>query len=143
MNDLKNNSWTPKAGQGVFVLETNKWYIIDSVLTVGSWALYSPSPDDEPEDIVGIEVIDKNGVKIRYSLDQIRPETFCEYLTRPTGVGRTPWFQAIITLLMIIFGQTVSIITWNENGWIGSLLLFLVLFGWGYSTWRNFKNVNQ
>ena len=143
MSDLKNNSWIPKVGQGIFVLETNKWYMIESVLTVGSWALYSPSPDDKPEDVVGIEVMGEDDVKIKYALNQVRPETFCEYLTRPTGIGRTSWPQAIFTLLIMTFGHVISIITWNENGWIGTLLLLLVLFGWGYSTWRNFKNVNQ
>jgi|694.fasta_scaffold55688_7 hypothetical protein len=143
MKDTKNNIWIPKVGQGIFVLETNKWFMIESVLTVGSWAFYSPDPDDEPEDIVGVEVLTKDGVKVRYKLDEIRPETFCEYIKRPTGIGRTSWPQAIFNLAIITFGQIISIITWNDYGWVSFLLLFLVLFGWGYSTWRNFKKQNS
>lgn len=143
MSDLKNNSWVPKVGQGIFVLDTNKRYIIRSLITVDSLPFYEPKSDEKPNDVVAIEVTNKYGFKTRYTLDQVRPETFCEYLTRPTGIGRTSWSQVIFTLLIMTFGHAISIITWNENGWIGTLLLLLVLFGWGYSTWRNFKNVNQ
>jgi hypothetical protein len=143
MKDIKNNIWIPTVGEGIFVLETNEWFIIRQILTMKSWSIYVPSSDDELDDVVGVEVINKNGRKIKYRLDEIRKETFCEYLKRPTGVGRMSWTKVVILSSMMIFGHTLSIMTWNDNGWVGSILLLGILFGWLYATWRNYKNINQ
>jgi hypothetical protein len=143
MKDIKNNVWIPNVGEGIFIIETNEWYIVKRLLTLNSWPIYTPSLEDEDNAIIGVEVINNAGRKLKYRLDEIRQETFCQYLKRPTGVGRTPWTKVIIMSMIMIFGHITSIITWNENGWVGTLLLIITLIVWFYSTWRNYKNINQ
>jgi len=143
MKDIKNNIWIPTTGEGIFVIETGEWFLVNRILTMNSWSIFVPSSEDDDDAIIGVEVVNKYGRKIKYRLDEIRKETFCEYLKRPTGIGRTSWTNAIIIFMIMIFGHAISILTWNNNGWVGTTLLIFILCVWFYGTWRNYKNINQ
>jgi hypothetical protein len=80
-----------------------------------------------------------NGTEALRGPDDIRPETFWEYITRPTGFGKTRWRAFIPQQLFLACILAAGIYTINDGGWwgIGSYLVIQAVY-W-YMTWRNFK----
>jgi len=118
MEKLVEN-WTPKVGDGFLVLKTKDRHIVGNVS--GTF-----------KDIL---VYSKSGQK--FKLDDIRQETLMEHFTRPTGFGGTPWPQFIFFLCIFMYGVYASISTWNDSGWIGIVLLSIVLSV--YLLWTTLK----
>ena len=62
-----------------------------------------------------------------YAFD-LRPETFLDFITRPTGFGKTPWVAAILIHLFSVAGA-VSLSTiawyWAPAGLIPAAVLWL------------------
>lgn len=96
----------------------------------------------------------KSGIAGTYGPDDIRPETFGEYITRPTGFGRTKWSAVIprflfASLCMIVGAINIAGVLPRDHsfqmsaGWGWFLLCFglglvALIFG---MTWRNFKKL--
>lgn len=61
-------------------------------------------------------------------------ETFVEYITRPTGFGKTPWPLAILIHLFGVAGIVMAVTdsAWGMLGLMGPTVLW-----WG--TWMNYK----
>lgn len=131
--------WVPRVGDGCVHLKTGEQYVVRTILTVESWADRSPDPDDRPNDIVGVGV-SSHGVDMILDLKSVRQETFAEFLTRPTGFGRTSWVQAVIIGIILLFGNIVCIVTWKDMGWIGTIILLLLKGAIMWSTWKNYRN---
>jgi len=53
------------------------------------------------------------------NVGEFRRETFIEYMTRPTGFGKTHWALFFLIQLVLGIGMAYGIQTWNEGGWIG------------------------
>ena len=66
----------------------------------------------------------------------VRPERFIEYLTLPTGFGRTGWWSfALIQAMcigMVSFGAM-------DGGWIAIASVFVIECVLVFGTWMNFK----
>ena len=95
--------------------------------------------------------------------DEIRHETFMDYITRPTGFGKTPWplFAIIVGFSLVLLGygtwgcppdENALILTPGPDGWVGSrpfnaARFICYLFGLGipavlvWGTWMNFKGL--
>lgn len=70
---------------------------------------------------------------------QYRRETFFEYLTRPTGFGRTSWLAFALIQWMVIAIISAGVATINEAGWVAFIMAAAiegVLVGMSY---RNYK----
>ena len=131
--------WIPRVGDGCVHLKTGKQYVVRTIFTVGSQADKSPDPNDRPNDIIGVGV-SSHGVDMRLDLKSIRQETFGEFLSRPTGFGKTPWILAAIIGVALLFGNIVCIATWKDMGWIGTIILLIVKGVIMWSTWKNYRN---
>lgn len=129
---------------------TRKWQ-------AGDWA-FTKAYDRR----VKVEEVTSDGLIIRYrggnagmyDPDDIRPETFGEYLTRPTGFGLTKWRAVIPRFLFAALCMTVGAI--NIAGVLPRDHSFQMSAGWGWfllcfglglvalifgMTWRNFKKL--
>jgi hypothetical protein len=62
-------------------------------------------------------------------------ETFLEYLTRPTGFGRTSWPMFALIQAMVIGIVSAGVATIDEAGWVAFIMaaaIEAVLFGVSY-----------
>src|SRR5574343_492988 len=142
MKDMENN-WIPVVGEGCVELATGKQFVIRGLLTIGAWANYSPSPTDKPTDVVGVIVEDKNGDEIRFKISEIRKEKFLEYITRPTGFGRTSWPAFVFTALIFLIITIAAIVGFNSGGIYVLPMILISVIGGFYSTWNNYKKINR
>lgn len=53
---------------------------------------------------------------------QYRRETFLEYLTRPTGFGRTSWVAFAFIQAMVIGIVSAGVATIDEAGWVAFVM---------------------
>ena len=70
---------------------------------------------------------------------QYRRETFFEYLTRPTGFGRTSWVAFAFIQAMVIAMISAGVATINEAGWVAFIMAAAiegVLFGMSYMNYK-------
>ena len=70
---------------------------------------------------------------------QPKHETFFQYLTRPTGFGRTSWVAFALIQSMVIAMISAGAATIDEAGWVAFIMaaaIEAVLFGMSY---RNYK----
>jgi hypothetical protein len=62
-------------------------------------------------------------------------ETFLEYLTRPTGFGRTSWPMFALIQAMVIGIVSAGVATIDQAGWVAFIIaaaIEAVLFGVSY-----------
>ena len=64
----------------------------------------------------------------------MRRETFLEYITRPTGFGRTSWTAAF---LIHLFGAASVVMSWTDSPWALLGLIAPVMLWVG--TYMNYK----
>jgi hypothetical protein len=66
-------------------------------------------------------------------------ETFLQYLTRPTGFGRTSWVAFALIQSMVIAMISAGVATINEAGWVAFIMaaaIEAVLFGMSYVNYK-------
>jgi hypothetical protein len=66
-------------------------------------------------------------------------ETFFQYLTRPTGFGRTSWTAFALIQSMVIAMISAGAATINEAGWVAFIMataIEAVLFGMSYVNYK-------
>jgi hypothetical protein len=66
-------------------------------------------------------------------------ETFFQYLTRPTGFGRTSWVAFALIQSMVIAMISAGVATINETGWVAFIMaaaIEAVLFGMSYVNYK-------
>ena len=76
--------------------------------------------------------------KMNYQ-QQPKRETFFQYLTRPTGFGRTSWVAFALIQSMVIAIVSAGVATIDEAGWVAFVMAAAiegVLVGMSY---RNYK----
>jgi hypothetical protein len=96
----------PQAGDGIVDMDGYHW-VVDGIAT-----------DSNTGRFRGILYTNEVGERVMLTPCEYRRETFAEYLTRPTGFGRTSWpmfgmIQAACAALL-----TAGIPTWNDGGWV-------------------------
>jgi hypothetical protein len=68
-----------------------------------------------------------------------RRETFLQYLTRPTGFGRTSWLAFALIQWMVIVIISAGVATIDEAGWVAFIMAAAiegVLFGMSYMNYK-------
>jgi hypothetical protein len=66
-------------------------------------------------------------------------ETFFQYLTRPTGFGRTSWVAFALIQSMVIAMISAGVATIDEAGWVAFIMaaaIEAVLFGMSYVNYK-------
>jgi hypothetical protein len=66
-------------------------------------------------------------------------ETFFQYLTRPTGFGRTSWVAFALIQSMVIAMISAGVATINEAGWVAFIMaaaIEAVLVGMSYVNYK-------
>jgi hypothetical protein len=66
-------------------------------------------------------------------------ETFLQYLTRPTGFGRTSWLAFALIQWMVIVIISAGVATIDEAGWVAFIMAAAiegVLFGMSYVNYK-------
>jgi hypothetical protein len=101
----------PQAGDGIVDNDGYHW-VVDGIATHSITGEFN-----------GILYTNEVGERIHLRRGKYRRETFMEYLTRPTGFGRTSWpmftmIQAACAALL-----TAGIPTWNDGGWVAVAML--------------------
>jgi hypothetical protein len=69
-------------------------------------------------------------------------ETFFQYLTRPTGFGRTSWVAFALIQSMVIAMISAGVATIDEAGWVAFVMaaaIEAVLFGMSYVNYKKSK----
>ena len=66
----------------------------------------------------GVLYTNFQGDRLLLTPGQYRRETFAEYLTRPTGFGRTSWVQFAIIQAACIALVIAGVVTWSDGGWV-------------------------
>ena len=100
----------PQAGDGIVDKDGNHW-IVDGIAT---------NSDDHEFD--GILYTNEIGERIHLRFWQYRRETFAEYLTRPTGFGRTSWPMFALIQCMVIGIVSAGVATIDEHGWVAFVM---------------------
>jgi hypothetical protein len=54
------------------------------------------------------------------------PETFAEFITRPSGFGRTSWWAFAWMQGIFIAGMIASLGSFSDGGWAGAAVLMLM-----------------
>jgi hypothetical protein len=70
---------------------------------------------------------------------QYRRETFFQYLTRPTGFGRTSWLAFALIQWMVIAIISAGVATIHEAGWVAFIMAAAiegVLVGMSYRDYK-------
>lgn len=116
----------PKAGDGIVDLDGFHW-IVNGIAT-----------DSTTGAFIGVFYTNEIGDRVMLRPHQYRRETFGEYLTRPTGFGRTSWMSFTIVqaacAIMIVVGAN----TWSDGGWVGVAMagaIEAVLVGMSYRSY--------
>ena len=68
-----------------------------------------------------------------------RRETFLQYLTRPTGFGRTSWLAFALIQWMVIAIISAGVATIHEAGWVAFIMAAAiegVLVGMSYRDYK-------
>lgn len=71
----------------------------------------------------------------------LKAETFIQFITRSTGLGRTPWLRTIIIHALCILGIILGLSTVKfDYAWIASIVCGGILAGLWISTWINWRD---
>ena len=127
-----------RSGDGVVLNNNERGVVLGPVLN--GTANITKSPFDNPKDIIGALVKTKKVEKQLLLANEFRKETFGEYLTRPTGFGKSkwPWFIACQLFCLAIIGY--GIVSWKDNGWVGVVMALSVEVVLMLGTYMNFKH---
>lgn len=107
-------------GDGI-ITHTGKRGIVRALIFPG-YVEGTPTTDDRT--VIGVRAEFEYGM-MDLKVQDFRRETFTEYLTRPTGFGKTPWPLFIILQAICLYGIAASVISWGDGGWIGFALVML------------------
>ena len=66
-------------------------------------------------------------------------ETFLDFITRPTGFGKTSWPQFALIMTCVAFLLGIGIGTWGEGGWVAVVFAAAIVAVLMWGTWRNFN----
>jgi hypothetical protein len=117
------NNRTPQAGDGIVDNDGNHW-VVDGIATDSITGVFE-----------GILYINEMGERTHLKPDEYRRETFFEYLTRPTGFGRTPWVAFALIQSMVIAMISAGVATIDQAGWVAFIIaaaIEAVLVGMSY-----------
>lgn len=121
-----NDNQDIRVGDGIVVLSTGEHGIVRKRITHG-----------DEHTITGVVADFSTGQREAWVRD-FRRETFREFLTRPTGFGRTHWvlFSIIQTLVltMLIYG----VATFASGGWVAVLMAIVVDGLLVFGSWMNY-----
>lgn len=112
-----------QAGDGIVDKDGNHW-VVDGIATFSSTGRFR-----------GILYTNEVGERVMLEAWEYRRETFVEYLTRPTGFGRTSWPMFGLIQAMVIGIVSAGVATIDENGWVAFVMaaaIEAVLFGMSY-----------
>ena len=117
----------PQAGDVIVDNDGNLW-VVDDIATDSITGMFS-----------GILYTNEIGERIHLEPGEYRRETFMEYLTRPTGFGRTSWPMFALIQAMVIGIVSAGVATINEAGWVAFIMaaaIEAVLFGMSYVNYK-------
>lgn len=117
------NNRTPQAGDDIVDNDGNHW-VVDGIATDSITGVFE-----------GILYINEMGERTHLKPDEYRRETFFEYLTRPTGFGRTSWPMFALIQAMVIGIVSAGVATIDQAGWVAFIIaaaIEAVLFGVSY-----------
>ena len=70
----------------------------------------------------------------------MNPETFLQYITRKTGMGRTGWFAATLIHAFVILLLVYSARNHGEHlWWVAGAFGLLILWGYWWGTYGNYR----
>jgi hypothetical protein len=115
----------PQAGDGIIDAVGRRW-IVDGQITRSGTNI-----------VIGVTA-NRGGEREEFYNGDCRRETFTEYLTRPTGFGRTSWhmftmIQAACAALLI-----AGIPTWNDGGWVAVAMVGAIETVLAWQSHRNY-----
>ena len=117
----------PQAGDGIIDRDGHHW-IVNGIAT-----------DSMSGEFEGILYTNEIGERILLEPGEYRRETFFEYLTRPTGFGRTSWVAFALIQSMVIAMISAGAATIDEAGWVAFIMgaaIEAVLFGMSYMNYK-------
>ena len=100
----------PQAGDVIVDNDGNHW-VVDSIATDSITGAFD-----------GIRYINEIGERTHLKPDEYRRETFLQYLTRPTGFGRTSWLTFALIQWMVIAIISAGVATIDEAGWVAFIM---------------------
>ena len=100
----------PQAGDVIVDNDGNHW-VVDDIATDSITGMFS-----------GILYTNEIGERIHLEPGEYRRETFFEYLTSPTGFGRTSWPMFALIQAMVIGIVSAGVATINENGSVAFIM---------------------
>lgn len=118
--------------QGDRVYTPQGWGHINSIYNHGPkvgifWPVEFRSPFGGAERIVDFRASD------------ISPETFYDYMTRPTGFGKTSWGSFFLIQAIAMGGIIAGVSTWDDKGWTAIVAVAVVEAVLVLGTYMNFK----
>lgn len=116
----------PQAGDGIVDLDGYHW-VVDGIATWSDTGAFR-----------GILYTNESGERVMLERGEYRRETFGEFLTRSTGIGRTGWFGVALIGACILGLCITGIVTWRSGGWVGVAMAALVLLWMYIGTRGNF-----
>lgn len=70
----------------------------------------------------------------------MNPETFLQYITRKTGMGRTGWFAATLIHAFVVLLLVYSARNHGEHlWWVAGAFGLLILWGYWWGTYGNYR----
>ena len=121
----------PQAGDGIVTISGDRW-VVDGIETNSTTGAFE-----------AVLTTNKYGRRLTFYPNEYRRETFAEFLTRPTGFGRTSWpsfitIQAFVAALLI-----AGFLTWADGGWIAAAFGLLIEGVLVWQTWWNYTGRNR
>ena len=101
-----------------------RWQVGDQAITMvyGNRVEIIARPRESGLVLVRYAVTGREGWIQTYDL---RRETFWEFITRPSGFGRTGWWKFALIVVLVVLGCVYGAITWGDGG--GWAITFAVL----------------
>ena len=121
----------PQAGDGIVDNDGYHW-IVDGIATFSSTGRFR-----------GILYTNEVGERVMLEAWEYRRETFAEYLTRPTGFGRTSWPQFAIIQAACIALVIAGVVTWSDGGWVACAMAATIEAVLLWQTHRNYTGKTQ
>jgi hypothetical protein len=104
----------PQAGDGIVDNDGYHW-VVDGIATFSDTGAFR-----------GILYTNESGARVMLTPCEYRRETFMEYLTRPTGFGRTSWTAFAFIQTMCAALTIAGAVTWSDGGWVAVSMAVLV-----------------
>jgi hypothetical protein len=122
----------PQAGDGIVELSTDAFWVVDGI-----------ENDSITKEFEAILYTNEMGQRISLKPHEYRRETFAEYLTRPTGFGRTSWTAFVFIQAMCIALIVTGSVTWSDGGWVAVAMALLVEGVLVWQSWLNYTGRNR